>query len=114
MTCLKCGKETQDPHVFCQHCQSVMDASPLKPGTPVHLPHRREPSDRKPRHKTPSPTETIVSLKRMIRWLVAVIAALTVIICIITGVLLRTIDQQNNTNLIGKNYTTTTDITTQP
>ena len=114
MACLKCGKETQGSHVFCQHCQAAMDAAPVKPGTPVHLPHRVEPSDRKPRHKAPSPAETIRSLKRMIHWLVAIVAALTVIICIMTGVLLRTIDQQNNANLIGKNYTTTTDITTQP
>lgn len=114
MTCLKCGKETEGTHVFCQQCQEIMDAFPVKPGTPVYLPHRSEPSDRKIRHKVPSSARTILSLRHMIRWLVAIVAVLTMIICIMTGVLLRTLNQQANTNLIGKNYTTTTDITTQP
>lgn len=114
MNCLKCGKETADPHVFCDDCQADMESSPVKPGTPVHLPHRAEPQERKSRHRTPSSREVLNSLRRMVRWLTATVAILTVIICLLAGILFRTISQQNATNLIGKNYTTNTDITTQP
>ena len=114
MNCLKCGKKTADPHVFCEECQAVMDAAPVKPGTPVHLPHRAEPQDRKARYRSPSPAETISSLKRMVRWLVVTIAVMTVIICMMAGVIYRTISEQTNASLIGKNYTTDTSITTQP
>ncbi len=114
MNCLKCGKETTDPHVFCDQCQAAMVTAPVKPGTPVHLPHRAEPQERKNRYRTPSPAETISSLKRMVRWLVVTIAVMTVIICMMAGVIYRTISEQTSANLIGKNYTTDTSITTQP
>lgn len=114
MNCLKCGKETADPHVFCEECQADMETAPVKPGTPVHLPHRTEPQDKKVRRRKPTPAETISSLKSLIRWLTATVAILTVIICLLAGILFRTISQQNAANLIGKNYTTNTDVTTQP
>ena len=108
MNCLKCGKETADSHVFCDECQAEMETCPVKPGTPVHLPQRTEYQDKKARRIAPSKSETIATLKSMIRWLTATVAILTVIICLLAGILIRTITQQNNAGVIGKNYTTTT------
>ena len=114
MNCLKCGKETAQMHTFCDECLADMESAPVKPGTPIHLPHRNPPQEKKGRNRMPSTAETISSLKSMIRWLTATVAILAVIICLLTSILLRTIGEQNAANLIGKNYTTTTDITTQP
>ena len=114
MNCLKCGKDTEGMHTFCDACLADMETSPVKPGTPIHLPHRELPQEKKSRRRTPSTKETIASLKSMIRWLTATVAILAVIICLLTSMLLRTIGEQSAANLIGKNYTTTTDVTTQP
>lgn len=114
MNCLKCGKDVAGASTFCDECLVDMETAPVKPGTPIHLPHRTQPNDKKDRRRTPTPTQTITMLKGLIRWLSVTVAILTVIICLLTGILLRTISQQNAANRIGKNYTTNTDITTQP
>lgn len=114
MNCLKCGKDIVGAGSFCDECLADMKTAPVKPGTAVHLPHRTEPQDRKRPRRKPTQAETIASLKSMIRWLTATVAILAVIICLLTSILLRTISEQNAANLIGKNYTTTTDVTTQP
>lgn len=114
MNCLKCGKEIPGAGTFCDACLADMETAPVKPGTPIHLPHRCLPQEKKSRRRAPTTKETIASLKGMIRWLTATVAILAVIICLLTSILLRTIGEQNATNLIGKNYTTNTDITTQP
>ena len=44
MNCMKCGRETQDESVFCQDCLTEMKKYPVRPGTVVLLPRRREPS----------------------------------------------------------------------
>ena len=114
MSCLRCGKDTAGSHTFCSECLALMETVPVKPGTPIHLPHRNPPQEKKTRSKAPSTAETISSLRSMIRWLTATVAILAVIICLLASMLLRTIGEQNANSLIGKNYTTTTDITTQP
>ena len=69
MTCLKCGRDTVDDHVFCQECQTVMDKYPVKAGTPVHLPrHAFIPSKKPaPRKRTVSQEEQILILRKKLR-----------------------------------------------
>jgi hypothetical protein len=55
----------------------------------------------------PSPKETIVQMRRLIRWLTAVIAVLTVVICLLAGFLLYEMSEQPIPDNIGRNYTTT-------
>ena len=40
MSCMKCGKEVSEDQVFCPECLAEMERYPVKPGTPVLLPHR--------------------------------------------------------------------------
>ena len=70
MTCLKCGSTTADDHVFCEECLAVMDRYPVKPGTPVHLPHHAfVPTGKKqpPRKRAVPQEEQIANLKRHLR-----------------------------------------------
>lgn len=73
MRCIKCGKDTQDNHVFCESCLTVMDAYPVKPDTAIHLPNRQETAVKKaaPRKRVLTPEEQMERLKkahRRLRW----------------------------------------------
>jgi len=63
--CIKCGKETQDGHIFCESCLTVMDAYPVKPDTAIHLPDRQEaPKKAVPRKRVLTPEEQVERLKK--------------------------------------------------
>ena len=78
MYCMKCGREIEEGQVFCPDCLLVMAKYPVKPGTAVLLPKRREASFVKravPRRKLVTPEEQIRKLRKTIRtmfivWLV--------------------------------------------
>ena len=40
MSCMRCGKESTEDHVFCTECLEDMKRHPVKPGTPIQLPVR--------------------------------------------------------------------------
>lgn len=40
MNCLRCGKELESEHNFCDECVAEMEQHPVKPGTPIQLPNR--------------------------------------------------------------------------
>lgn len=44
MYCMKCGVEIPEKQVFCDHCREEMQKHPVKPGTPVNLPNRKQPA----------------------------------------------------------------------
>lgn len=111
MGCLKCGKETEEKQVFCSECSQIMEQYPVKPGTLVQLPQRAStPQDRKPsRRRSPTAEETNEQLRIVIRWLLGAVAVLALLICLLAGALLHTlghIDREDNTESIGRNYTT--------
>lgn len=113
MNCLKCGKETQEAQVFCGDCLQIMDSYPVAPGTAIHLPHRESAAQEKkpPRRRELTAAETISQLRGMIRWLTATVAILSVLLCLIAGLLIHTLDDPSGSGTIGRNYTTTdTDI----
>lgn len=109
MSCLKCGRETLESQVFCPACQEVMRNHPVKPGTVIHLPQR----DPASYDKTPSaeqweerPDDQLLKLRRLTRWLTATIALLSLLLCIATGMLIRTLYEEQPSSVIGRNYTT--------
>lgn len=115
MNCLKCGKETSNGQVFCPDCQQVMQQYPVKPGTAIHLPHRDTAADKKqydPRRE-PSRADTIAQLRRMIHWLTATVAVLSVLLLLTASMLIHTLDKNSAANTIGRNYTTS-DSVNQP
>ena len=66
MSCMKCGKEVSEDQVFCPECLAEMDRYPVKPGTPVLLPHR-EPiaaqRKRRPLKRVRKPEEQLAALR---------------------------------------------------
>ena len=73
MHCVKCGRKTEGEQVFCQLCLEDADKYPVKPGTPIQLPHRAPelPVKKKPGKEKPElkPEERIARLRRRVRWL---------------------------------------------
>ena len=110
MGCLKCGRETRQSQVFCPTCQEAMQDYPVKPGTVIHLPHREAPGAERPFSDTQwesSSSDQLIRLRKLIRWLTATIALLSVLLCLAAGMLVYTLKSDTPTPNIGRNYTTT-------
>ena len=69
MNCMKCGRETTSEQVFCEECLLDMEKHPVKPGTVVVLPKRRDyTAVKKPPKKRTVPLEDQIRLlKKRIR-----------------------------------------------
>jgi len=82
MNCMKCGRETQDERVFCEECLAEMEKYPVRPGTVVLLPRRKEPSiiKKMPKRHVPTPEEQLVSLRKCVRILAILLAVCAVAI----------------------------------
>ena len=110
MGCLKCGETTQAEHVFCPTCMEVMQRYPVKPDTAVSIPRRETPSaERKPVSRAePTPKQQLARLRAIVKWLLAVIVILSLLLCLVGVMLIRTLDQPSGNSNIGRNYTTNT------
>ena len=86
MGCMKCGRDVEEGQVFCPVCLENMEKYPVKPGTPVHIPVRRQdPPVRRPaRRRTLSPEEQLRKLRRRNRSL-AILAALLLVASVLLG-----------------------------
>lgn len=114
MQCLKCGKKTSGRQVFCEECLAVMQDYPVKPGIPVHLPQRESRAAEKKQPaslREPTSAEQLRHLRTMIRWLLGVIAVLSVLLLLTAGMLIHMLEQDKGGSAIGKNYTTTDSVT---
>lgn len=115
MQCLKCGKKTEGRQVFCEDCLDVMQAYPVKPGIPVHLPKRehRAAEKKAPVQRESTAAEQLQQLRRAMRWLLGVVAVLAVMLLFTAGMLIHTLEQESANSNIGRNYTTA-DSATRP
>jgi hypothetical protein len=110
MSCLKCGKQTEEKQAFCSECLALMEKHPVKPGVAIHLPHRDSvPQEKKPaiRHREPTAPEQVDRLQKIVRWLLGIIAVLSIFLLMTAGMLLHVMDKSPASENIGKNYTTT-------
>ena len=111
MTCMKCGTQIQEGQVFCDHCLSVMDQYPVKPGTHIHLPKRSEDGDisKKAPKKKRGPTleEQISALKLKVLRLRLAVVILAFVICVIGAFLALELYEDFTATIpnIGLNYT---------
>lgn len=115
MSCLRCGKGTGEKQTFCDECLALMEKHPVKPGIAVHLPRRNLAAQEKRasvRHREPTPAEQLAHLRKTVRWLLGMIAVLSVLLLLTAGMLLQVMDNTPVVKNIGKNYTTNT--STQP
>lgn len=80
LKCIKCGRETINDQVFCPDCQVDMQRYPVRPGTVVQIPARKETGTVKKvtRKKTMSPEEQVESLKKQVRtlWLSLILVSI--------------------------------------
>lgn len=106
MNCMKCGRETVGEQVFCTDCLLEMEKHPVKPGTVVLLPRRRESTQAKKASKkrTLSTDEQLRSLRR---WAKGLTIALCICIALILAMLYPTIHYLMHDHFeIGQNYST--------
>lgn len=109
MQCMKCGREVPAGQVFCDECLADMSRYPVKPGTAVHLPPRRQEPILKrtaSRRKQLTPEEQVKVLKRRL-WIVSVTLAL--VLSLVAGCLYFAVDyilENEGKPLPGQNYTT--------
>lgn len=112
MNCMKCGKKTEGTDVFCGECLADMARYPVKPGTTVQLPVRREVAERKtPRVKKERPLEEqIASLHKLVQMLVILSACLATTLAVTVGVLVYTlvesVEPEPQQMPTGRNYST--------
>ena len=86
MNCLKCGTEISGEQVFCESCLADMAKHPVKPDTPVLLPTRDKPLPAKRAHrKLYKPEELVVSQRKLIGWMMALIIVLLIGIGFLTA-----------------------------
>lgn len=106
MSCMKCGRETTQGHVFCDSCLENMSHYPVKPGTAIHLPQRKGASSRKTasRKKTIPPEEQIQGLKKSLRRSRLCIVVLALVLSLASVLLVREF-ANSDVPVIGQNYT---------
>ena len=104
MYCLKCGQETEEHQVFCDHCLQSMEAYPINPGTAVNLPKQSAAKKVVHRKRPLTPDEQIANLQKRLRhtrlfaWIICLLLLLS------TGVLVYEIVNPDGP-IIGLNYT---------
>ena len=104
MNCLKCGRETVSEQVFCEDCLRGMEKYPVKPGTAVKLPERREPSSfRRPVKRRTVPLEEQVKIlkDRVFRLFIVLLLSFGVIFLMIPSVVSHLFE---NRHKLGQNY----------
>ena len=107
MNCLKCGRETASEQIFCLDCLAEMEKYPVKPGTVVQLPQRKEsPALRRPKRRSLTSEEQIRQLQRRIRTL-ALLLFLSILV--IVALLIPTIEHLTEKHYLpGQNYSSMT------
>lgn len=106
MYCLKCGKEVYEDQVFCSDCLSLMEKYPVKPGTAILLPRRREgnvASRPVSRRKTLTAEEQIRKLRRIVRNLVILWVITFLMLCAMSFPGIAYLMEQERFGL-GQNY----------
>lgn len=110
MNCMKCGRETEEDQVFCRACLEEMEAHPVKPGTVVLIPSRKEEEElRKSQHRKkqlPSLSEQNIRLKKKLLWAriaLAVLLLLCGLLCFAVG---RVAIEWDAEQAMGQNYST--------
>ena len=113
MNCMKCGRETQNENVFCQNCLQEMEKYPVRPGTVVLLPRRKEPSMLKKITKRHVPTAE-EQVKLLHKWVVVLSILLTICVAAIVLMFNPTMHYVLDEHVeMGQNYSSmTTTVTT--
>ena len=105
MGCMKCGRDIIEGQTFCDSCLAQMERYPVKPNTPVIIPHRRPEAVKKaPARRKLSPEEQIRRLRRLNRTL-SFLLALSLMLSIFFGYIAVLHFLEEEKQLPGQNYT---------
>ena len=104
MYCMKCGRDTDEDHVFCESCRENMLLHPVDPGTAIHLPNRTVRKKAAPKKRPIPPEEQIQNLRRSLRRTRG-FALILLVILIMTAVIFVHQLTGAEAPLIGQNYT---------
>lgn len=107
MNCLKCGRETDISHVFCNSCLEVMSQHPVKPDAAVQLPRRALLPDRPPvqKKRSQTPEELLAQARRENRKLRRLVVLLCLVIILGSGLAMLYKFREPIIENVGKNYT---------
>lgn len=111
VNCMKCGRDLEPGQVFCAECRAEMEKYPVKPGTVVQLPRRREESPVKKmarRRTPPTPEEQVKALRKAVRGLIGLILVLLTLIAVLLYPKVKDLLAEE-TFLPGQNYSSITD-----
>ena len=110
MNCMKCGRETENEEVFCRNCLQIMEKYPVRPGTVVLLPRRRESTIKKTvkRHSVSAEEQVKVLRKRLLVMLFFFVLCIAAMLLMINPTLHYALDKHVE---IGQNYSTVTNNT---
>ncbi len=108
MQCLKCGRETQDSHVFCDECLAQMEKHPVKPGTPVSIYKRQPKPVSNPVKKQKHAEELLPKLRKENRHLMVSVIVLSIFLVLAVGGLAFKVYQDYCSLPLGQNYNTVT------
>ena len=108
MNCMKCGREIAESEVFCSKCLESMEQCPVKPDVVVQLPNRMDDSARRgtSRKKVRTPEEQIQRLRRRVRLLSLLLAALLLACGFLTYLSIDFFQQLDVQRFLGQNYST--------
>ena len=112
MNCMKCGRETVNNQVFCNECLADMEKYPVRPGTVIHLPRRREDTfvKKSPRRKSlPAPEEQVKILKKQVRRLRFTVLIFTLLLVVFGYFAVVHFMEQDIEFLPGQNYSSMTE-----
>ena len=88
MQCLRCGRETEDEHVFCFLCEAVMMKHPVKPNTVVNIPERstciRTPQPRRQQRQEEENERLQRTVMQLRLWVCMLMAALMLCVGVLT------------------------------
>ncbi len=105
MNCMKCGAVISDDQVFCDKCIEEMKKYPVKPGTPIQLPHHdSQPSAKQKRtrrkRKLP-PEEQIRKLRSTVFWLGLTLVFVTLAFAAAAYLAIHLLNQRDASSALG-------------
>ena len=105
MGCIKCGRDIEPGKTFCRKCLEEMALYPVKPGTPLIIPSRRQDTVRRtpPRRKSLSPEEQVKRLRKTNR-ILTLLLALSLILALSLGYIAVLHLMEEEQFLPGQNY----------
>ncbi len=109
MNCMKCGAVISDNQVFCDKCIQEMKKYPVKPGTPIQLPHRdihppAKPKRTRRKHKLP-PEEQLRKLRSNVFWLSLALIFVTLAFAAAAFLAIHLLNQRDAATALGFSQT---------